>query len=112
MPEGWTPAGCLGLDAFMVWAHETFPDTDGAKCAKHLRRETEELVQAIEEGTGNAKEEAVDCLCLSLHTAQRLCGPDLPRLIADKLHTNRHRKWAEPDAEGVREHVRDEVEKP
>lgn len=101
------------------WQREQFPNTTAASAVKHLAKEIKEL----EENPENI-EEWVDALHLVMQgltkAAQAGLNPqfanlfvnDLPNLMFDafkiKLHHNIiERQWAEPDADGVVEHVRE-----
>ncbi|MCP4897850.1 MAG: DUF550 domain-containing protein [bacterium] len=91
------------------WAVETFGDERVPQIIKHLYREVEELDEA--QTKGSIPEEAADCYLLLLAVAHHE-GFSLNVEAEKKLKVNRTRTWGEPDAEGVREHVREDSTPP
>lgn len=95
------------FDAFQAevgkWAKATFPgSTDRAKL-EHLKKEVAELQKATTEI--DMAEEAADCLLILMHFSQAHRFSLLGAAI-EKHAINLERKWGEPDADGVVEHVR------
>jgi NTP pyrophosphatase (non-canonical NTP hydrolase) len=106
--------GPIGLDAFQKrvgeWADATFTQATPTSIVAHLRREVEELAATTHLGPPDAEEaEAADCFLLLLHLAHRR-GYSLLGAAHGKFAENRARRWGQPDAEGVVEHVREEGE--
>lgn len=95
------------LTEAVAWSRVTFPDREPLPTAVHLRREAAELCAALARGEG-AGEEVADVLILLAALADCL-GLDLAGAVAVKLAVLKTRRWAEPDADGVREHVRVEA---
>lgn len=120
LAEGWSsdsarimptpePAG-LGrrsLESVMAectaWADETFPAATLHSRAVHLHREAAELLADPTDA-----EEMADVLMLLGHLASH-AGVNLTEALTAKLAKNRRRTWGQPDADGVVEHVREEV---
>lgn len=91
--------------AIAMWQRATFPHATPVSCAEHLRREADELAQAL--AFGNADDvagEVADLFHLVVAVADRL-GLDLADVVRRKLRTNRARTWGTPDAHGVAEHI-------
>ena len=88
------------------WGEETFPHSTPATIFAHLRREVDELGEAIAAGEAERiQEEAADCQLLLYHLAHRH-GFYLHDAAGVKFARVKLRTWGEPDAEGVVEHVR------
>lgn len=81
-----------------AWANATFTSATNSSRAAHLRREAEELCRDPDD-----LEEAADIFMLLAHLTH---GRDLAGAVRAKLEKNKARKWGTPDAEGVVEHVR------
>jgi hypothetical protein len=98
------PAPPPSLDAVLSdvweWARVTFPRQTPASVLAHLKREVAELEAAPDSG-----EEMADVL-MALGSLARLQGFDLADAVAAKLEVCKARDWADPDADGVVEHVR------
>lgn len=91
-----------------TWADQAFPGATPETIHAHLRREVEELAQAIAATEPNVVavgEEIADCVLLLTHLAWQ-CGLNLRQLLIGKHNLNVSRTWGRPDAEGVVEHVR------
>lgn len=92
------------FDNFQVevneWQRKTFPESTKATVLTHLYREAKEL---REKGT---PDEAADVLLLLIAFADK-AGFSLFDAARDKFEICKARKWGQPDAQGVREHVRD-----
>lgn len=88
------------LSDAMQWASVTFPKANAATTLEHFRREALELVQK----PGDAGEIA-DCVLLLSHHAKHT-GVDLTKAVREKMAENRNRKWGQPDAHGVVEHMK------
>lgn len=82
------------------WQARTFPESTRGTVAAHLGREVEELRESGD------PEEIADCLLLLIAYAGK-AGVSLMDLARRKFEVCKARKWGEPDAQGVREHVRD-----
>jgi len=100
--------GAPGLDGalreVLAWSRETFPNRTALPTARHLAREAAELIDAIERDDP-VHYEVADVLMLL--TALADCtGVDLEGAVREKLPIVKARRWAPPDAQGVREHVR------
>lgn len=120
------------------WAKETFPDATNKEVRDHLAREMIELlgITTIENAIAHtlahktfttpsgytgvpyrvyhgefrrdqSAEEAADIYLLLLSFCDRN-GRDLQEEARKKFEINKGRKWGPPDAEGVREHIREE----
>jgi NTP pyrophosphatase (non-canonical NTP hydrolase) len=88
------------------WAEAAFPHSTDWSVLCHLRREVDELGDAVAVGRQEwVREEAADCLLLLYCLADR-CGFDLHSAVTEKLGINQRRTWGEPDADGVAEHTR------
>ena len=100
------------------WAERTFPEATLETVLKHLRREEDELAEAVGEQVGP---ELADCWMILAHLhrlADRAAaylveraldeGLDLAEEVKGKMAVNRARRWGEPDADGVVEHVRED----
>jgi NTP pyrophosphatase (non-canonical NTP hydrolase) len=82
------------------WQRATFPPSTAASKLAHLRKELVEL-EAAPTDAG----EIADCIMLLVGVAS-LAGVDVQQALEDKLAVNKQRRWGEPDADGVVEHVR------
>lgn len=90
------------------WAASVFTQATHRSIVAHLRREVGELRDAVEEPAISNLAimlEAADCYLLLLHLSHRL-GMDLGEAARLKHQDNVGRRWGDPDAEGVVEHVR------
>lgn len=89
------------LDALRVasieFANATFTTASPHSKAEHLRREAVELADAPHD-----TEEMADVFLLLAHLSD---GHDLAGAVSRKLAKNRARKWGQPDADGVVEHL-------
>ena len=83
------------------WQAETFPQATKESVLTHLLREVKEL-----EKDPSDKMEMADVFFLLLALANQY-GYDLKEIVAEKLEINLGREWAEPDQDGVVEHVRE-----
>lgn len=91
-----------------IWGVKTF-DHDGGKrniqaIISHIRKEIDEL--AMHETVNEAREECADILILMCSIAY-LLDFDLLEEAKMKMKINYRRLWAEPDENGVIEHVRE-----
>lgn len=131
------PLPAIGLDHFQaevgLWGNETFPASTKETKALHVFREAVELVVAsrpqagretanallrqlqgdltetFERSYGQGKvmtEEAADILVILLHLAHS-CSFSLLAAARQKFGVNLTRRWGQPDAAGVTEHVRE-----
>ena len=88
-----------------AWAVQTFgPGVRFRQHVEHIRRELYELSGEVTDD--RVAEEMADVLSLLLAMAHRR-GIDLEAALASKFAVNRKRKWGEPNADGVIEHVRE-----
>jgi len=89
------------------WQRETFPASTALSSAKHLKKEVEELILAIERGDKeNIDEELADCFFMLFSIADR-AGLDYNQLtyqVQLKLMVNKSRIWNKPDADGCVHH--------
>jgi NTP pyrophosphatase (non-canonical NTP hydrolase) len=89
------------------WQRETFPASTALSSAKHLKKEVEELILAIEKGDKeNIEEELADCFFMLFSIADRE-GLDYNQLtyqVQLKLMVNKSRVWNKPDADGCVHH--------
>jgi NTP pyrophosphatase (non-canonical NTP hydrolase) len=83
------------------WADVTFSKATPSSICEHLRREVVELKDRSDD-----VEEAADCMLLLFHLAHKR-GWNLEQAVINKFEKNQKRKWGEPDAHGVVEHVRE-----
>jgi hypothetical protein len=88
------------ISEYLAWSLAAFPESTAASVAAHILKEARELTDAPDDA-----EELADVVMLAFHSAARQ-GIDLTATIARKLPVLRARVWSEPDANGVREHVR------
>lgn len=106
----------MDLDDFQrratEWANRTFPQANGLSKCEHLRREVEELRDAMTRGDRTflavrreVANEAADCLLLLLHICDEF-SIDLSTAAEAKFAVVRQRTWGAPDEHGVVEHVR------
>lgn len=95
------PGEAESLDALMpeirAFQISTFPKATPSSIAEHLRREAEELVRNPAD-----LEEMADIFTLLVGAAG---SRDLAAAVRAKLRKNLQRKWGQPDADGVVEHV-------
>lgn len=99
----------MALDALAQeigkWADETFcgdpPEYRGPSIVAHLGREVMELGENPKDMT-----EMADCFILLCHLAHQN-GGSFGGVVEAKMAVNRARKWGEPDAGGIIEHVRE-----
>lgn len=102
------------FNTITAWQKETFGEQTPLSVAKHLRKEVDELIEALERGDKeHAEEELSDVQILLWNEAKKL-GMDFYELSANvrKKHTkNLKRKWLKPDADGCVHHEKPEKEK-
>lgn len=91
------------------WGRETFPNSTPETIAAHLKKEAKELKEAIDLRNGDeiwpVTEELADVFLLLLHLSHRY-GLDLIEEGQKKFAVCKTRRWGDPDAEGVVEHIR------
>lgn len=97
-------------DLIHSWADKTFgKDREPTAPLYHLKREVNELIEAIEsEDEGKVREEFADCFILILNAASKY-GLNVKNLYLDsltKMDLNKIRRWGKPDKHGVVEHLR------
>lgn len=109
--ESLATAESLPLDWWLEWARKQFPESTAETCLIHLRREVDEALEAVRLGDeAAARTEAADVLALAYNAARHICGDGLGADMRAKLRVVRNRPYGEPDAEGVREHIRESGE--
>ena len=100
------------FNTITAWQKDTFGETTPLSVAKHLRKEVDELIEALERGDKeHAEEELSDVQILLWNEAKKL-GMDFYELSANvrKKHTkNLKRKWLKPDADGCVHHEKPEL---
>ena len=87
----------------------TFPTSTALSMAKHLKRESDELLKELEQSDiairwERVHDELADILILCIGIAY-LIGVSLMECVVKKMAVNVNRKWKAPDKEGVIEHV-------
>lgn len=82
------------------WQRATFPESTEETVLTHLKRELDEFL------VSRKPDEAADCLMLFISFAEKR-GFCLLDALLDKFEICKKRKWGKPDAQGVREHVRE-----
>lgn len=101
------------FNTITAWQNNTFGETTPLSVAKHLRKEVDELIEALERGDKvNTEEELSDVQILLWNEAKKL-GMDFYELSANvrKKHTkNLKRRWLKPDADGCVHHEKPEKE--
>lgn len=101
------------FNTITAWQNNTFGEQTPLSVAKHLRKEVDELIEALERGDKeHAQEELSDVQILLWNEAKKL-GMDFYELSANvrKKHTkNLKRKWLKPDADGCVHHEKPEKE--
>lgn len=85
------------------WGKVTFPEATDRTIKLHLAREVDELFTAPDQPA--LAEEIADCYLILLHLCHRN-GVNLEEQAQRKFEICKTREWGEPDAQGVREHVR------
>lgn len=95
-----------------AWQNNTFGETTPLSVAKHLRKEIDEVIEALERGDLDhvRKEELPDLQILTFNLTQKL-GMDFYDLSANtrlKFKKNINRKWLKPDANGCVHHEKGE----
>jgi NTP pyrophosphatase (non-canonical NTP hydrolase) len=98
-------------DLIHEWADKTFgKDREPTAPLYHLKREVNELIEAIEsEDEGKVHEEFSDCFILILNAASKY-GLNVKTLYLNsltKMDVNKIRRWGTPDKHGVVEHLKD-----
>jgi NTP pyrophosphatase (non-canonical NTP hydrolase) len=89
------------------WQEKTFSETTKEAVAKHLLKESNELLEAIQTKTDEeAKEELADnfILLFNLTKKMKMNYWDLVFAIENKHFKNLSRKWKAPDADGCVHH--------
>lgn len=81
-----------------TWGEKTFPNGTPTTLIKHLQREVKELADS------HHSSEVADCVILLIQVAHQYKYSLYDELM-DKFAINKQRKWGEPDAEGVVEHI-------
>ena len=97
-------------DNIKQWSDETFGShRTGKPIAYHLKKEIDEVIDAIDNNSGHTriKFELADCLTLLLDVASHefIDVDELLDASEEKMEINKKRKWGEPDENGVVEHI-------
>jgi len=113
-------------DNIKQWSDDTFgSNRTGKPIAHHLKKEIDEVIDAIEvleksifetkddvrevywKGHTRVKFELADCLTLLLDVAshENINVSELLDASEEKMEINKNRKWGEPDENGVVEHI-------
>jgi NTP pyrophosphatase (non-canonical NTP hydrolase) len=109
-------------DDIKKWSDSTFGMYRLPKAmVNHLKKEVEELSQALEvyyggnysqeiyfKNLAKVKEEFADCIMLLLDAVSHFEGMTIPKLMDEttkKLEVNKGRKWGKEDENGVIEHI-------
>lgn len=93
-----------------TWQRETFPKATALSDLRHLRKEVNELIDAIEMEAHDSdiQSEFADCFILLFGSAKKI-GFDFIRItevIEGKFNEVKTREWGEPDNEGITEHIK------
>lgn len=93
------------------WQDKTFPNSTALSKVEHLKQECEELyleIVGFHKANHKAGFELADCLILLYGVAAKLglSYDDINNVIDDKMKINMERKWGEPDANGVVNHIK------
>ena len=114
------------MDKVGAWSDSTFGPGDRAlPIAYHLKKEVDELIEALKLADSMLKDESVnpeayrrqrvavkyeyaDCLMLLLDSARQdgLTAEELRIFTERKLSINKFREWGKPDENGVVEHIK------
>jgi NTP pyrophosphatase (non-canonical NTP hydrolase) len=99
------------FDEITTWQDKTFGETTPLSVAKHLRKEVDEVIEALEKGSNRhvIQEELPDLNHLIFNLAMRL-GLDYYQLefnTRTKFEKNLQRKWLKPDADGCVHHEKE-----
>jgi hypothetical protein len=101
-------------DDIRQWSDATFGNQRNPGIAYHLKKEVDELINAIIAGTisqdlHNRKilMEYADCMMLLLDSAthSEFTVAEIYSATIEKLEINKNRKWGSPDENGVVEHI-------
>ena len=95
----------------LQWQAETFPQSTPQGVMIHLQREFAELAEiyylrGTDASVDKLMSELADIFILSVSLADHF-ERSLINAVIWKMKENKARKWAEPDEEGVIEHVRE-----
>lgn len=93
-------------DEIIEWQRATFPTSTPASKLAHLRREIAELAKNPIDENELADVFFLWCALTADFDEQR-GTVHIAEAIRSKLDENRSRKWSQPDAEGVVEHIRE-----
>lgn len=98
------------FEAITQWQKETFKTATPLSMIAHLRQEVNELESDIQNHIDNRHLEYADCFILLFGAAFRdgMTYEDICAAINEKMVINRFRKWGEPDADGVVNHIKED----
>lgn len=99
------------MDDNRIWTDQTFGKLNAVAALKHLRKEVNETIEAIESNMPEEeiREEFADMFLLLLNACNKH-GITFYALYANaerKMKINRERKWGKINGEGFVEHVRE-----
>jgi hypothetical protein len=97
---------------FHEWQVATFPNATPKSKLKHLEQEVVELIVELtaDADNENVKSEYADCFALLFGSAMAkgYTVQDISNFMLSKLEVNKKRKWGQPDADGVVNHVKED----
>lgn len=100
------------MDNNRVWTDQTFGKLNAVAALKHLRKEVNETIEAIElqQPEEHIREEFADMFLLLLNACSKhgLTFHALYNNAERKMIINRARKWGQVNNEGFIEHVKEE----
>lgn len=91
------------------WQNKTFPAATALSKAKHLRKEIDELIVELESQSHDKGTEYADCFILLFGSAfsDGMSYDQILFIIEEKFSIIKQRKWGEPDADGVVQHIKE-----
>ena len=96
------------LNDVYKWQDETFKTATSLSKLYHLKKEINELIEAVEKDERLAfASEYADCFLLLFGAARKdgLESEDILKVMILKQEINKRRKWGEADENGVVEHI-------
>lgn len=97
------------MDDNRAWTDKTFPGATGIGALRHMQREADETIEAIQEGRRlGALQELADCYLLLLNACSRMgfSFDSLQFMAEKKMEENRKRTWGQVNYEGFAEHIK------
>lgn len=98
------------FESISEWQNKTFGHATALSKVEHLKQEVKELRNDLKVNSSHARLEFADCFIL-LFGAAASYGyeyEDIQCIIAEKMDINIHRKWGNPDKNGVVNHIKEE----